>query len=72
MILALRLVVYVLGGFLSMYCAKEIGSAGNYTLIGFGVGPTFGIVVLLWQSDSFESLFRLQNLKFLILSTLIW
>jgi hypothetical protein len=72
MLLAFRLVIYALGGFLSMSCAKDIGVNGKYTLIGFGVGPIFAIVVLLWQSDSIRSLFRSESLKFLLLSTLIW
>jgi len=72
MLLAFRLVMYALGGWLSMSCAKDIGGNGKYTLIGFGVGPIFGVVVLLWNSDSIRSLFRSQSLKFLLLSTLIW
>ena len=64
MLLALRLVVYVVGGYLSMVCATEIGDGSNYKLIGFAVGPIFGIVVLVWQGDF--------SLKFLLLSTLIW
>ena len=72
MILALRLAVFALGGFLSMSCAKEIGSGGDYPLIGFAVGPLFAVVVLAWQSNSMRSLFRPKSLAFLLLSTLIW
>jgi hypothetical protein len=72
MLLAFRLVIYALGGWLSMACALRIGSNVNYTLIGFGVGPIFGVVVALWKSDSIRSLFRPESLKFLLLSTLIW
>jgi hypothetical protein len=72
MLLAFRLVIYALGGFLSMSCATNIGGNGKYTLIGFGVGPIFAVVVLLWQNDSIRSLFRSESLKFLLLSTLIW
>jgi hypothetical protein len=72
MLLAFRLVMYALGGWLSMFCATNIGGSRRYTLIGFGVGPIFGVVVLLWMSDSIRSLFRSQSLKFLLLSILIW
>jgi hypothetical protein len=72
MLLAFRLVMYVAGGYLSMACATEIGSNKHYNLIGFAVGPIFGVVVLLWQSDSVPSLAGLASLKFLLLSTLVW
>jgi hypothetical protein len=72
MLLAFRLVMYVVGGYLSMACATDIGGSGKYNLIGFAVGPIFGVVVLLWQSDSLRSLFGSASLKFLLLSTLIW
>jgi hypothetical protein len=72
MILAFRLVMYVAGGYLSIVCATEIGGNGKYPLIGFAVGPIFGIVVLIWQSDSVRSLIASSSLKFLLLSTLVW
>ena len=72
MILAVRLVIYLVGGYLSMACATEIGGGSQYKLIGFLVGPIFGVVVLLWQSDYVLALFESANLKFLLLSTLIW
>jgi hypothetical protein len=72
MIVAFRLVMYVVGGYLSMACATEIGGNGKYNLIGFAVGPIFGVVVLVWQSDSVRSLVGSASLKFLLLSTLIW
>jgi len=72
MILAFRLVMYLVGGYLSMACATEIGGSGQYRLIGFAVGPIFGAVVLLWRSDYVISLFDSANLKFLLLSTVIW
>jgi hypothetical protein len=68
MLLVFRLVIYLVGGYLSMACAVEIGGNGHYPLIGFAVGPIFAIVVLLWQNDFVSS----ASLKFLILSTLIW
>src|SRR5579859_4834334 len=68
MLLALRLVVYVVGGYLSMACATEIGDGGHYKLIGFAVGPIFGIVVLIWRGDFMRS----ASWKFLLCSTLIW
>src|SRR5712672_3411113 len=72
MILAFRLVLYLVGGYLSMACATEIGGTGKYNLVGFAVGPIFGVVVLLWQTDSVRSLVGPPSLKFLLLSTLIW
>jgi len=72
MILAFRLVIYMVGGYLSMACATEIGGNGKYNLIGFAVGPIFGVVVLVWQNDSVRSLVGSASLKFLLLSTLIW
>jgi hypothetical protein len=72
MLLVFRLVMYAVGGYLSMACATEIGGDGKYPLIGFAVGPIFGIVVLLWQSDSVRSLVGSASLQFLILSTLVW
>jgi hypothetical protein len=72
MILAFRLLLYVAGGYLSMVCAAEIGSGRSYPLVGFAVGPIFGVVVLLWEYDSLRSLVTSASLKFLILSTLIW
>jgi hypothetical protein len=68
MILAFRLAMYVVGGYLSMACAVEVGGNGHYPLIGFAVGPIFGVVVLLWRNDFVSS----ASLKFLLLSTLIW
>jgi hypothetical protein len=72
MLLVFRLVMYALGGWLSMSCATNIGGNRIYTLTGFGVGPIFGVVVLLWMSDSIRTLFRSQSLTFLLLSTFIW
>jgi hypothetical protein len=72
MIVVFRLVMYVLGGYVSMACATEIGGNGKYNLIGFAVGPIFGVVALLWQNDSLSSLVESASLKFLLLSTLIW
>jgi hypothetical protein len=72
MILAFRLVMYLVGGYLSMACAVEIGGSGQYRLIGFAVGPIFGVVVLVWQSDYVLALFESESLKFLLLSTLVW
>jgi hypothetical protein len=72
MLLAFRLLIYLAGGYLSMACATEIGGGSQYKLIGFLVGPIFGIVVLVWQSDYVLALFGSESLKFLVLSTLIW
>jgi hypothetical protein len=72
MLLAFRLAVYLIGGVLSMSCSTDIGSGGEYKLIGFAVGPIFAVVVLLWQSDSARALLGSASLKFLLLSSLIW
>src|SRR5579864_5671125 len=72
MLLAFRLLIYLVGGYLSMACATEIGGGSQYKLIGFLVGPIFGFVVLVWQSDYVLALFESESLKFLLLSTLIW
>jgi hypothetical protein len=72
MLLLFRLVIYLVGGYFSMACAVEIGGSGQYRLIGFAVGPIFGVVVLVWQSDYVLALFESESLKFLLLSTLIW
>jgi hypothetical protein len=72
MILAFRLLMYAIGGYLSMACATEIGSDGKYPLIGFAVGPIFGVVVLLWECDSARALVGSASLRFLLLSTVTW
>ena len=72
MLLAFRLVVYLVGGYVSMACATNIGNNGKYNVIGFAVGPIFGVVVLLWQNDSVRAAVESASLKFLLLSTLVW
>src|SRR5579872_397917 len=72
MLLAFRLVAYLVGGYVSMACATNIGNNGKYNLIGFAVGPIFGVVVLLWQNDSVRSAIESASLRFLLISTLVW